>query len=264
MSKGSHNIIPIVTCFRAFLLRAMAATISVVAVSSSSTPAFLPPDDIIEEMIDEIAESYGMDALLNTWKRQRTGASNDSMVVHKKRQMIKYDRVRARQCVMADWMGPTPLFDGKQFERTFRLRRSMVESIVCHLANHDSFWTSTRNALGFLSIDPLVKFVAAQKLICYGSSFSAFKDYCQMGESTARLCMSKLCRGIVECDEISAYYLRTPSQRDARYICNLHKRVHGVDGLLGFLDVLFIFLRRRLNTNLLFCCHLYLCLGHNL
>ena len=58
-----------------------------------------------------------------------------------------------------------------------------------------------------------------------------------MGETTARLCMSKLCRGIVECDEISAYYLRSPSKRDARKICNLHKRVHGIDGLLGFLDV---------------------------
>jgi len=39
---------------------------------------------------------------------------------------------------------------------------------------------------GKLSIDPVDNYIVAQKLICYDVSFSAFKDYYQMGETTAR------------------------------------------------------------------------------
>jgi hypothetical protein len=58
-----------------------------------------------------------------------------------------------------------------------------------------------------------------------------------MGESTGRLCVSMLCPHIVECDDISAYYLRFPTKQDARNITNLHKRQHGIDGMMGSLDV---------------------------
>ena len=75
------------------------------------------------------------------------------------------------------------------------------------------------------------------KLACYSVSFSAFKDYFQMGETKASLCLSKLCRGIAECSEISEYHLRFLTKSGARNIVNLHKRVHNIDGMLGSLDV---------------------------
>ena len=78
-----------------------------------------------------------------------------------------------------------PRFDDRQFERTFQLKRRMVEDLLNKLASHDPFWTECRHCCGELSISPHVKFLAAQKMICYGVSFSAFKDYFQMGESTA-------------------------------------------------------------------------------
>ena len=74
-------------------------------------------------------------------------------------------------------------------------------------------------------------------MICYDVSFSAFKDYFQMGESTARLCMRKLVRGIVECSSISEVYLHTPTKSDAFKIESLHKKVHDLSGCLGSLDV---------------------------
>eukprot|EP00804_Cyclotella_cryptica_P021926 CCRYP_000885-RA/>CCRYP_000885-RA protein AED:0.18 eAED:0.16 QI:0/-1/0/1/-1/1/1/0/182 len=58
-----------------------------------------------------------------------------------------------------------------------------------------------------------------------------------MGESTARLCLRKLTKGIVLCSSISDYYLRTPSKSDARKIVALHKKVYGIDGCMGCLDV---------------------------
>ena len=113
----------------------------------------------------------------------------------------------------------------------------MVESILCNLANYDSFWTTTVDCCGKLSIDPIVKFLSAMKLICYGVSFSVFKDYYQMGESTAKLCREKLCRGIIRCPAILYQYLRSPSKSDVRRTVSLHKTVYGFDGCLGCLDV---------------------------
>ena len=92
----------------------------------------------------------------------------------------------------------------------------MAEDILSNLANHDPFWTRTIDCCGKLSIDPIVKFLSAMKLICYGVSFSAFKDYYQMRESTARLCLEKLCQGIVDCSVISEKDLRFPSKSDAK------------------------------------------------
>ena len=48
----------------------------------------------------------------------------------------------------------------------------MVDYIIGHLAHHDSFWVQTSDTVGNLSIHPHVKFLAAQKLIFYGVSFS--------------------------------------------------------------------------------------------
>ena len=58
-----------------------------------------------------------------------------------------------------------------------------------------------------------------------------------MGESTARLCVSKLSRGIVECPAIADVYLRNMTPSDAKRVVGMHKTQHGVDGMLGSLDV---------------------------
>jgi hypothetical protein len=66
-----------------------------------------------------------------------------------------------------------------------------------NLVKHDSFWTQTIDAVNQPSISPFVKFLMAQKCLCYGVSFSALQDNYQMGDSTARLCVSKLIGDIV-------------------------------------------------------------------
>ena len=205
---------------------------SVVALSQTEErPAELPPDDVLREIIDSYIDKYNLSALLP--KRHQ-----DSDIVHaKKRRMVKYDRQRAFDAVMSDWMNPTPRFDDKQFERTFRMKRWMVDYIISTLAKTDSFWIQTRDAVGRLSISPVVKLLTALKMLCFGVSFTAFKDYFQMGESTARFCLHELCTGLVKCPELSEKYLRLPSKSDARRIVQKHKDVHGIDGMLGSLDV---------------------------
>ena len=185
--------------------------------------------DILEDVIRAFIVRYGIGYI---YQQQSSALSSK-----KKRKLVDYDRERASKCVRSDWFCPYPRFDDRQFERTFRLTRSMVERLVCSLADYDSFWLSSVDCCGRTSIDPIVKFLAAQKMICFDISFSAFKDYFQMGKSTARLCLEKLTRGIVKCPAISEHYLRAPTKSDARKIVSLHKKVYGIDGCLGSLDV---------------------------
>eukprot|EP00804_Cyclotella_cryptica_P027217 CCRYP_017180-RA/>CCRYP_017180-RA protein AED:0.19 eAED:0.10 QI:0/0/0/1/0/0/2/0/221 len=60
-------------------------------------------------------------------------------------------------------------------------------------------------------------------MICYGISYSAFKDYFQMGESPARLCLGRLTQGFVECPAILDLYLRAPTESDTQNSF-LHKK----------------------------------------
>jgi hypothetical protein len=55
----------------------------------------------------------------------------------------------------------------------------------------------TIDCCGNLLIDPVLSsFLAAMKLICYGVSFSAFKDYYQMRESTAKLFLENFVKAL--------------------------------------------------------------------
>ena len=187
--------------------------------------------DTIDEMgVDLVPKSRS--------RRAYRASNNDTEGPPPKRRRIKYDRERARNAVMVDYMGPNPIFPDHQFERTFRITKSHVEDIVSILAKYDTYWTETYDAIGRASISPYVKFLCAQKKLCYGVSFSAFQDYFQMGESSAREAVSKLTRGIVNCPEINEVYLRPMSRADARRVVAMHKEQHGVDGLLGSLDVM--------------------------
>jgi len=156
-----------------------------------------------------------------------------------KRRMVKYKQERAKQAVHADYLGPSPIFDDRQFARFFRITPNIAEWIVSFLAKHEpSFWTKTYDCTGKPSIDPHVKFIAAQNNLCYGVSFSAFQDYFQMGDSTAWLCVSKITRCIVDCPNIAEIYLRKMNKHDARKTAELHRCHHNDHGMLGSLDVM--------------------------
>lgn len=74
-------------------------------------------------------------------------------------------------------------------------------------------------------------------MAAYDKSFVAWQDYYQMGESTARLCLSKLSRGLVNDPEIRSRYLRKMTKEDTRRAEKLHYERHGVHGCLGSIDV---------------------------
>jgi len=154
-----------------------------------------------------------------------------------KREYTRYNRERAQQCVNEDYFGPKPTFNDRQFERFFRITLPMAEGILNGLASNDPYWHLSYDCTGRMSIDPKVKLVAALKMACYGVSFTAWKDYAQMGESTAREGLSKLMRYLVMDPEISWKFLRKMTKSDARKVAEMHQREIGIEGNVGMLDV---------------------------
>lgn len=191
-----------------------------------------PPDaDAINQLVsDEI------DDLTGRKKRQHHEDDDDDGLPQKKR-YVRYNRERAYACVQEDYLGPTPKFNDYQFERFFRITRTLFDGLTKELASYDEYWTVRYDCTHRRSIMPVVKCLAALKLLCYGVSFSAFQDYFQMGDSTARECCGKFSRAMVENENIAAVYLRKMTKADARRIEALHYEAHGVRGMLGSLDV---------------------------
>jgi hypothetical protein len=95
--------------------------------------------------------------------------------------------------VMHDYVGPSPLFDDKQFERVFQITRSMMfERVRCIYCEADSFFRAGMDCTGWMAIDVDVKILCGLKLLAYGVSRYAIQDHFQMGKLTAMLCCEKL------------------------------------------------------------------------
>ena len=83
--------------------------------------------------------------------QQGEAAENSS-----KRSKKQYDYERARMCVYQDYLGPDPFF-GRQFERIFRITRSIFERLWQIAANSDPFFTHRINPITQKGIYPEVK-----------------------------------------------------------------------------------------------------------
>ena len=147
------------------------------------------------EVIASIASSTA-----TAYKR---GAINDdgAPFAKKRRTVVKWDWERARKCVHDDYLGLSPLFNDRQFERFFRVSSTVAEELCLIAGNLDEFFTERIDAVKRTrTICPKVKILCGLKQVAYGVSPSAFLDYFQMGETTARDCMKRLCRCICTSD----------------------------------------------------------------
>ena len=133
----------------------------------------------LEEVVEDFIKEYDIGYILQE-------SSSADTALNKKRKMVEYDRQSASKCVRSDRYSPCLGFDDRQSEHTFCIKRSTVEGIICHLTAFDSFWLQSIDYCGRELLDPIVKFLSAQKLICYGVSFSACqelfsngREYCQ-------------------------------------------------------------------------------------
>jgi hypothetical protein len=172
---------------------------------------------------------------------RRIFETNGERGERKRRKVVNWDRDRARHCLFADyWGSPNPTFDDRMFERTFRVTRRLADIILQTAASADPYFTDRTDCLNQRGICPKVKMLIALKLLAYGCSASAFLDYFQMGETTARESMLRLCNVLSSNHELLEIYLRPMSRADARQISAVHEEQHGVQGMVGSLDCMHV------------------------
>ncbi|KAI2506757.1 Ribosomal protein-like protein [Fragilaria crotonensis] len=154
----------------------------------------------------------------------------------KRRRRSQFRHQRAQLAVQEDYFSPTPVFDDKQYERIFRVTKQMTQNMLNICAITDPFFTSQQDVSGRYNIDPLVKVLMALKLVAYGCSPSAFQDYFQMSEATARICLLKFCQIVSRDESLRSVFARKMTRADAKRISAMHEAQHGMAGMIGSLD----------------------------
>jgi Plant transposon protein len=146
-----------------------------------------------------------------------------------------FDHYGAYNNIQRDHLGPDPLF-GKEFPLFFRLSRPRVELIIQQLGNNDvSFYKTFRtNRFGLVGPSIEAKVLLPIKVLAYGVAPHAFADYFQMSVTQGWRC----CRMFYRLIPIlfGEEFNRSPTTQDLVAINQLHRRVHGVDGMVGSLD----------------------------
>jgi len=96
------------------------------------SPFVQSQSDVIENGVNEFINRYDIGCIQD--KRGSEGS-----LPKNKQQMIEYDREPTSKCVQLDLFCPSPRIDDRQFELRLHLKRSMVVSILCNIANYNSF-----------------------------------------------------------------------------------------------------------------------------
>ena len=145
---------------------------------------------------------------LKARRQLERGEEEDNAAPIKRRRRSRFQHDREKLAIQEDYFSPTPIFNDRQFERTFRITKSMVEEILQICANADPFFTALQDVTGRFAIAPVAKILMALKQIAYGCCPAAFMDYFQMSETTGRLCLIKFSRLVSSHEALRSVYLR--------------------------------------------------------
>ena len=96
-----------------------------------------------------------------------------------RRRRVRYNWLCARACIFQDyWGSPTPTFADKQFQRIFRVTKSIAERLLLVCGNADPFFRDREDLQGNKCIDPKAKILISLK--CFLRMFiDRTADYCK-------------------------------------------------------------------------------------
>jgi hypothetical protein len=107
--------------------------------------------------------------------------------------------------------GTDSLYNEQQFERRFRMKRSIFNRLWDALNGCDPF-IQKFDAAKKPGVHPLCRFVACLRILCYGNAADSCDEYLQISESVISNSFKDFCRLIVE--KFGFQYLNRPPTRD--------------------------------------------------
>jgi len=151
------------------------------------------------------------------------------------RRYIHWDRERAVTCINRDYLGSIRSFGLDDFKRIFRVSRTSYDSIRNFLCENAPFFADGFDVTHRQWVSSDAKILISLKYLAYGCSINSFRDYFQVGESTAMQSVKELTKSISNSIFQKKFFsFFTPS--DARKVEALHYDKHGIHGMLGSLD----------------------------
>ena len=147
----------------------------------------------------------------------------------------KFDYSQVHNAIVLDYLHPNAVY-GAEFKLIFRISRTRFEQLLTEVMTRDGleFYQDLRGRQGVTSCSLEGMLLYPLKTLAYGVPYSAFVDYFQISIQFGM----KLCREFDRAIQAlyMKEYLRVPDEVDLRNINELHRHVHGVDGMLGYLD----------------------------
>ena len=205
------------------------------SLSSSSTPTTTKSmDEAIVDMTVLSSMHQRIAAVVLDAPRQKKRKTDHRTLPRESRRQFRH--AQALACIMYDYLGPRPLFNGREFEMMFRVSRTRFQCLLEDFGGSGNpFYQQTTDCFNRESASIEAKLLLPLKCLAYGVPPHCFMDYFSMSKTLARECFTnfnamavELC--LQEC-------LRAPSSKDLESILKLHKKKHrNIDGIIGSLD----------------------------
>ena len=132
-----------------------------------------------------------------------------------------YDRDFVLIGLNRDYLGPKPLFDGREFDTMFRISKARFERLLQDVGNNDiHFYTQITDRLGKVGHSMEARLLIALKTIAYGVPPHMLRDQFQMSKTLARKCCIEFDLTIMQL--YTSEYLRLPDKNDLVALDKLH------------------------------------------
>lgn len=128
--------------------------------------------------------------------------------------------------------GLPPIYDENDFERRFRMPHTLFLRL-CQDTKDMPWWQQRPNATVRLQANPLLKLVAALRVLVYGDASDCPDEYIQLSRTTIHNAVANLVSFIL--GKYQAHYLRAPTTDELRAIISRNAE-RGMPGCVGHLD----------------------------
>ncbi|CAJ1969827.1 unnamed protein product [Cylindrotheca closterium] len=147
----------------------------------------------------------------------------------------RFNHGQAKQNILHDWLGPSPLYSDEEFKGKFRISRARFQKILEDVKGlNKSFYSEARNITNQPVASIEARLLLALECLDYGVSAKSMATHYKMSANLAIQACKEFDNVIGELYEEE--FLRVPTAEDLRNISKLHESKFGVKGLFAFLD----------------------------
>ena len=98
----------------------------------------------------------------------------------------QYEHQRAYQCIMKYYLGSEPLFDGREFDASFRISRRRFQRLLEDFGNSGiAFYAGKTDCFGYKGASLEARLLLPLKCMAYGVPPHCFRDYFSMSKTLA-------------------------------------------------------------------------------